>query len=268
MILRRFRTKELHERPCCPDSWRDGMTDILGFFAYHSNVYRPSLPILRKTLERVGKNRLVDVCSGSGAYMLKILDYLNSEGEDEGCRAYLTDRFPNKDSLHRMAELSDGRITYRSEPLTALEAAEELSGLIVMFSALHHFDEPELKELAERAARAGNAIAFFDYASRNVLEFALPLLVSPLMVWSLTPLMWPPTWKRLLLTYVFPVIPLLVAVDGVVSHLRSYTVRELESIVDSLDVPGYHWEVGRDRSIHKLCPVTYLIGYPESEAGK
>ena len=67
--------------------------------------------------------------------------------------------------------------------------------------------------------------------------------------------MWgPPFWchwsgrSRLLLTYVLPVIPLLVAWDGTASALRAYTPQELLALAAS--VPGaerYTWETIADQ---------------------
>jgi hypothetical protein len=74
-----------------------------------------------------------------------------------------------------------------------------------------------------------------------------------------------PGLLRLLLTYLLPVIPIVITWDGVVSNLRTYSVEELRSLVADLDDPGYAWETGTAPRKGLTPPLTYLIGYPMAE---
>jgi hypothetical protein len=68
----------------------------------------------------------------------------------------------------------------------------------------------------------------------------------------------------LLLTYVLPVVPLCTLWDGVVSCLRVYSPRELESLISGLQRNDYRWEVGRLAAPKMPSELTYLIGVPNS----
>ena len=60
----------------------------------------------------------------------------------------------------------------------------------------------------------------------------------------LTPAIRPFSFRRLLFTYLIPVVPPAVMWDGIVSVLRTYTVDEVNAIIAT--VPGadtYRWEV-------------------------
>jgi len=85
----------------------------------------------------------------------------------------------------------------------------------------------------------------------------------PISVLLLTPLVRPVTWRRLLLTYVIPLAPLVLLWDGVVSVLRCYRPEELRAMADELVGVPYHWETGS--YWHRTAPVTYMIGYPIEE---
>jgi hypothetical protein len=88
------------------------------------------------------------------------------------------------------------------------------------------------------------------------------MLLTPLVVWLVTPAIRPFHWARLLWTYLIPVVPLVVLFDGIVSCLRTYTVAELEEFTTGVSQSGYEWEIGEERAKGMLAPVTYLIGYP------
>ena len=72
------------------------------------------------------------------------------------------------------------------------------------------------------------------------------LLIIPL-VWGFTPLIRPLRWWRLALTYLVPILPLLILWDGVVSSLRTYAPADLEKLTTGLGGDGYHWRSGVHR---------------------
>ena len=83
-------------------------------------------------------------------------------------------------------------------------------------------------------------------------------------MWLFTPFVRPlPLW-RLVLTYLIPVIPLLVSWDGLISTLRSYTRDELSELCDGLVGPRYRWVQGG--AWKGLQNITWLIGYPDEPA--
>jgi hypothetical protein len=73
----------------------------------------------------------------------------------------------------------------------------------------------------------------------------------------LVPLVRPFRLSRVLLTYLVPLIPMLVAWDGTVSALRAYTPDELLALARA--VPGgeaYAWDAG------VVGSALYLVGRP------
>ena len=73
------------------------------------------------------------------------------------------------------------------------------------------------------------------------------------------PFVRPFRWQFVLLTYLLPIIPILVFWDGLVSHLRSYTIQELEALAGTIDAPKYIWEA-RKLALGTGVRATALIG--------
>src|SRR5690606_34925599 len=71
-----------------------------------------------------------------------------------------------------------------------------------------------------------------------LVTFLIPVLVLLLM-----PRVRPRRTAPLVLTYLPPVLPLLIWWDGLASTLKTYQVEELESLVSELQEPGYDWSV-------------------------
>ena len=112
------------------------------------------------------------------------------------------------------------------------------------------------------AQRKGEGIAVFEFTERNPWLWTIPVLLIPLMVAICTPFIRPLSWRRLLWTYVVPVVPVVAMWDGLVSNLRTYSPVELRGIADTIQRSGYRWRAGRVPSIG-LSRVTYLVGWPK-----
>jgi hypothetical protein len=69
-------------------------------------------------------------------------------------------------------------------------------------------------------------------------------------------------WKRLLWTYVIPLIPLTCWWDGLVSACRAYTVAEMLAMTQGFD--DYEWKADRIGVCGKAGHLTHLLGIPRS----
>lgn len=79
------------------------------------------------------------------------------------------------------------------------------------------------------------------------------------MVFFITPFVRPLNWKQILFTYLIPVIPIFFAWDGAVSNARTYTLDDLDILLEGLETEDYKWEKGR---ITGKAKKLYLLGTP------
>jgi hypothetical protein len=140
---------------------------------------------------------------------------------------------------------------------------KELDGFRTLFAAFHHFRPDEAEAILRDAVRQRQGIAILEPTQRSVRAVALACF-SWLFVMLLSPGIRPVRPGRLVLTYLIPLIPLLVTFDGVVSCLRSYTPDELGALARACG-GGYDWEIGEARYPGFPIPVTYAIGVPRRE---
>ena len=106
-----------------------------------------------------------------------------------------------------------------------------------------------------------NAYAFLLVTDRRGASL-LAMLTTPFFVLLHTPKIRPFSWSRLCFTYLLPVVPLIVMIDGVVSCLRSYTTGELAELTGSLTGAPYDWEIRQLDSPKSPFPIIYAIGCP------
>jgi hypothetical protein len=244
---------ELEDQPWYPADVRDACTDFLRFALESGDMYAPAAPLLQDLLARTGTRQIVDLCSGGGGPWARLLPALDAD-----VNVCLTDLYPNCAAMQRIQADSRGRITYRSEPVIASAVPSDLPGVRTLFTALHHFRPGEARAVLEDAVRQQQPIAAFEFTERS-LRGVLLSVVSPLLVWLSTPRIRPLHATRLFWTYLVPLVPLTVLVDGVVSCLRTYSPTELLDLTGEL--VSYNWDVGTLRGSSPF-PMTYLVGYP------
>ena len=248
---------ELEDQPWYPTVVRDAATDFLRFALDSGDMYAPAAPLLRDLLDRTGARQIVDLCSGGGGPWMRLLPALGPD-----VRVWLTDLYPNRAGMQRVQEESGGRITFRPEPVDATAVPAHLTGVRTLFTALHHFRPDEARAVLADAVRRQQPIAAFEFTERS-LRGLLLTAASPLLVWASTPRIRPLRPARLLWTYLIPLVPLTVLVDGMVSCLRTYSPPELRELTAEFET--YTWETGTVRG-HSPFAVTYLVGYPGQSA--
>lgn len=254
---------EFEDQAWLPDLIRDGLTDFLRTLIVRGRVYAPVVPMLGMMLERTGSNQVVDLCSGGSGPWTHLQADLAAAGNP--VRVILTDKYPNHAALREaVSVIGPARASYEQESVDARAVPVRLTGVRTLFSALHHFPPHDVARIMRDAYRNREGIAAFEMTERRTTEVLGTLVAVPLRVLATTPRQ-RPGLLRLLLTYLLPVIPIVITWDGVVSNLRTYSVEELRSLVAGLDDPGYAWEAGTTPRKGLIPPLTYLIGYPMTE---
>lgn len=237
------------------------MTDFLQYYCNYWEQYTPLLPTLCCFLRKVKAERVVDLCSGGSGPWQSLCGTISRDFGD-AFRIMLTDRYPNLAAFRRASELSCGIIDFRAEPLDACDIPEELSGFRTLFSSFHHFDTAQAKRVLQDAVDSGQGIGIFEMTDQRSVTL-LAMLTVPFIVMIHTLKIRPFSWARLLLTYLLPLIPLIIMVDSIISCLRSYTTDELVELTGSLTGDPYDWEIRELKSPKSPLPVIYAIGCPK-----
>lgn len=251
--MQRQRWFELHDQSWFPGFLRDLTTEALEAVWNESHTYRPIAAKLREAVARSGAEQIVDLCSGGGGPWLGLYDDV---AEGRPLRVCLTDLYPNarlaRATLPEGLAVIQGSVDARSVPA-------ELHGFRTLFSSFHHFDPEPARAMLEDAFRRREGIAVFEGARRSALTLLLVAGV-PLVALRSAARARPVRWPRIAWTWLLPVVPAVLWIDGILSCLRSYSLDDLRELTEGLAAADYAWEVGEARE--GLVPIRYLIGTP------
>jgi hypothetical protein len=255
--LRRRHFFEVLDQAWCPAAVRHGATDCLEAIISRTDVYSSVQADIFRAIGESGSAMAIDLCSGGGGPWLSP-GWRLALARHAPLRVVLTDKFPSSVLFDRLQQ--DPGITCLNVSVDAASVPESLRGFRTIFSSFHHFPDTVAREVLGDAVRRREGFAMAEVTSRTPRAFAT-MLFMPLLVWLLTPFMRPFRWSRLLLTYLVPLIPLVVLWDGIVSCFRTRTPEELLEL--SKTFPQYEWTAGYARG-GWLSPV-YLIGRTKSQ---
>ncbi|MGS2724543.1 hypothetical protein ACVBEJ_12440 [Porticoccus sp. GXU_MW_L64] len=257
--MKRLHLIEIEDQTWCPKAIRNGITDILRFNLNVGKIYHPIIPLFQKVLQTTGSKQVIDICSGGGGPWPSLL---NAMSDNRDLHVHFTDKYPNTETLSDIEQRFSGRVTVHSDSLDATNLPEDMKGLRTSFTSFHHFTAEGATSLLKDATDKNQAIAIFEFTHRSPLAIFM-MLFAFIAVFFVAPFARPFRWSRLLFTYLIPLLPLIGTFDGIVSCLRTYTPKELQQMVDSLEADHYHWEMGEHKGGGPI-PITYLIGYPKA----
>ncbi len=256
--MRRLNIPELHERRWFPQSLRDLFTDSLQFILNAIRVYGPISERLSLAVNAARADRVVDLCSGGGGPWPWLHSVLRARGTQD-LQIVLTDKYPNLTAFENARRSSGGAISYSVESVEAVHIPPELCGFRTLFSSLHHFRPAEVLAMLQDAADQRQGFGAFESAGRRGRVIASVILV-PVGAIVAAPFVRPFRPSRLFWSWILPVIPMVLFVDGILSCLRAYSPDEVVALCRCVAAPGYVWDAGYVSG--PLGRVTYLLGYP------
>lgn len=257
--MNRIHLFEFEDLKWFPGFLRNYGTDFLQFLSNKTKIYRPIVPILEKGLSVSNSNVIIDLGSGSGGGLLWLNSQLKKRIPD--LKIILTDYYPNLNAFQNIKKKVDS-INYIEESVDARKVPPQLKGFRTLFLTFHHFKPFEARQILQNAINANSPIGIFEGQERSFPSL-LAMVFSPLSVLLCTPFIKPLRAGRFFFTYIIPIVPLFVLWDGIVSALRTYSVREMKQLVSQLEnKKEYNWETGKIRSGPGV--ILYLLGTKKS----
>ncbi|SHH02802.1 hypothetical protein [Flagellimonas flava] len=249
---------EFEDQKWFPAFLRNYGTDFLQFLANKTKLYKPILPVLERGIRASGTHQIVDLASGGGGGLLWLNRELKKSIPD--LKIILTDYFPNIKAFE-YSQQQAANFDFVKRSIDARDVPEDLKGIRTQFLSLHHFKPTDATKILQNAVDSRACIGVFEAQERSVPS-VLAMLFSPISVLFTTPFIKPFSLGRIIFTYLIPIVPLFVLWDGVVSSLRTYSVKEMQDLVANLDKSeSYDWEIQRIKSGPGV--ILYLLGIPK-----
>ena len=256
---------EFEDFPWFPNFLRIAMTRYI--VAIHKMLGSgPELvSLLKRALKQSGQKEIVDLCAGGGGPMQEVLGTLREEEEFKDVKLTFTDLYPNVDVAAEIKALNDPNITYETESVDATKVGTERKGLRTMICSLHHMRPNLARKILEDAQNSKQPFCAFEISDNSFPKWIwwIAFPINYLMVFFITFMVRPMTWQQVVFTYFIPLLPLFIAWDGAVSNARTYTLEDMDILLEGLETEDYHWEKGLIKGKAKKL---YLLGMPTAKS--
>ena len=246
---------EFEDQNWFPTFLRNYGTDFLQFLSNKTEMFKAIIPLLEEALIKSKTETIIDFGSGSGGGLVGLNIELKKKMPE--LKIILTDYFPHITGFEYTKTLADN-FRYEIDSVDARNVPTKLKGLRTQFLSFHHFKPNDAKLILQNAVDSKSSIAIFEAQERSFTSI-LAMLFSPISVLLTTPFIRPFKLGRLIFTYLIPIVPLFILWDGVVSSLRTYSVKEMEKLIADINgTEKYDWKIGKVKS--GPGKILYLIG--------
>ncbi|GAA4033164.1 hypothetical protein GCM10022409_16860 [Hymenobacter glaciei] len=218
--------------------------------------------LLKKALLHSETAAIVDLCSGSGGPMLEVYQLLKAESGVGPVRLTLTDLYPNMELAALVNGRSEPTLHYETRPIDAARVSPELRGVRTMVGSFHHMPPAVATSILRDAKENNQPICIYEISDNSfpIMLWWIALPLNFIMALFITPFARPLTFRQLFFTYILPVIPFFFAWDGAVSNARTYTLSDMDVLLEGLASDDYTWETGL---IPGKAKKPYLLGLPK-----
>lgn len=210
--------KELEDYHWFPSVLRNFQTEFIGFVVDKFRVYDAFVQHL-KTMQ-LPKQPMTDLCSGSGEPAISIFRKSHCFS-----RLTLTDKFPNA------LNIPDNNIHYDLQSIDVLKMVFKPGTYYTMFNAFHHFTDEEKVTIAKDIQNSGATAFIVEILEPTVFCFLKVCFMTTIGSLVLTPFILPFSLKRLLFTYILPINIFTITYDGIVSVLKSRSVKRYQDLL-------------------------------------
>lgn len=260
--MKRIHLFEFEDFQWFPSWLRNCMTNYIEAFHRLLGSYRQIAELLDKSLKNKESNQIVDLCSGAGGPMLEVFNLLKTDYGYTDLSITFTDLYPNQQAAKRIND-KEGKVTYRTNSIDATSVPEDLKGVRSMICSFHHMNVEVAKDILSDAQEKKQPICIYEISDNSFPKW-IWWIAFPINIFSvlfITPLVRPLTWQQIVFTYLIPVLPIIIAWDGAVSNARTYTLGDLDVLLEGIgESKTYTWEKGtlKGKGGNKL----YLLGHP------
>ena len=217
--------------------------------------------LIAKSLKETNTSNIIDLCSGSGGPMLTIIQSLKENHRLENINLTMTDLYPDLQTANIVNRQPHKNMSYQTNPVDATNVDHNTTGLRTMIGSFHHMKPDYAKKILRTAVSSRQPICIFEISDNSIPIFlwwvAIP--INFIMCLFITPFVKPFTLRQFLFTYIIPIIPLCFAWDGAVSNARTYTLDDMDLLLEEFKTEDYMWEKGLIKGKSKKL---YLLGTP------
>ncbi len=266
--MKRIELFEFEDFGWLPNFIRAGVTNLIKVLHRLVGTSDVLAELVLNCQKKTSFSQIIDLGSGSGGPMIDVVKTINNQSEDHPINLLLTDKYPDLKTVNAINDLKIPHIKYLEQSVDASAIENTPKGLKTMVASFHHMQPHMAKQILTSAEKSKEPILIYEIAENNIpllvwcLMLPISLLILILMSLVMTPFVRPLTFSQVIFTYLIPIIPIVYAWDGQASIMRTYTFKDIETLIEKKDNQSYKWEMTQAKKNNGKKAGYFIFGYP------
>ncbi|MEM6378426.1 MAG: hypothetical protein AAF705_09440 [Bacteroidota bacterium] len=225
--MKRKQITQIINTKWCPQHLKILIAEFLSWFVVKVNATKPFVPVIEDTLENSGYKNIINIDLKIGAGIESLAQFLNPE-------------------------ISISNVPYP-------EFSADRKGLYLFANGFHQLPEKEAAKVLKTIAENGHPVVVVEGNNDSLWQIVGMTVFVPLTVLLTAPFVKPFRFSRIFFTYLFPVLPIIILVDGCLALLKLYNPKDLLELTVALKVPNFQWTAGKNDN-NRGGKIIYLTG--------
>ena len=160
--------------------------------------------------------------------------------------------------IETLAPLLKKDVKLSSIPLS--EFTGKTKGLYLFVNSFHQLDPKNAYDTLKNIAENENPVVLVEGNNNSLWQIVGMTIFVPISVLIMTPFIQPFRMTRFIFTYLIPILPLFIMIDGCLALIKLYSPNDLNELVSNINVPNYKWQLGK-KANGRGGKIIYLKGW-------
>lgn len=225
--MKRKQIKQIINTPWCPDFFKTLVAEFLSWFVVKVNATQPFIPVIDEITDKTQMKKIINIEFNTGAGIETVQPYLKED------------------------------ITVISIPAEKIDTSEK--GVYLFVNSFHQLNSAEAGTILQNIADGGNPVVVVEGNNDSLWQIVGMTVFVPLTVLLTAFFVKPFRISRIIFTYVLPILPIIIVIDGCLALLKLYSPDDLLELTSSIKTENYEWKAGK-KDNGRGGKIIYLTG--------
>ena len=225
--MKRKQITQIINTSWCPKFIKKLVAEFLSWFVVKVNATKPFIPLIESMVNDAHSNQIINIDFNIGAGIESVKPYLKED------------------------------IQIKSIPISDFNT--DTKGVYLFLNSFHQLNVKQAKEILSQIVNSKNPVVIVEGNNDSLWQVVGMTVFVPLTTLLTAPFVKPFRLTRLLFTYIIPVLPLIITIDGCIALLKLYNPKDLLELISSINAPKYKWKAGKNDN-GRGGKIIYLIG--------
>ena len=203
------------------------VAEFLSWFVLKVNATKPFVPVIEEILEETQSKKIINVEFNIGAGIETVKPFLNKE------------------------------IIIESIPISKFNTSEK--GVYLFVNSFHQLNSAKARNILQSIVDSGNPVVVVEGNNDSLWQIVGMTVFVPLTVLFTALFVKPFRISRIIFTYLIPILPVVIVIDGCIALLKLYNPTDLLELTSSLNKNKYECKAGKKEN-GRGGKIIYLTG--------